>query len=175
MGEVKYWPAIGLIFLIAVTIARPVQAECDSTSGQAIAGTVVGAVLGGILGSKIGSGSGQKVAIGVGAIAGGFLGNRFGASLDCEDQVRHHETAQQSLETQQSGTPTTWQNPDSGDYGTVTPVRTYQRDDGVYCREFEQSITVNGTTENDVGHACRQEDATWTVIDVAENTAQPLN
>ena len=37
-------------------------------------------------------------------------------------------------------------NPDTGHYGTVTPLRTFQDAGGQYCREFQQTITVGGQT-----------------------------
>ena len=72
--------------------------------------------------------------------------------------------AQDALEYQRSGTAAAWTNPDNGNEGTVTPVRTYQRNDGSYCRDFTQTITVDGEFEEASGTACRQADGTWRMI-----------
>ena len=143
-----------------------VQAQCQQQSGggNQVVGTLLGAALGGLLGSQLGSGTGNSVAIGAGVLAGGFLGNRVGKSLDCRDLAYHNGTAQSSFETQRTGTTSSWQNPDSGAAGTVTPTKTYQRNDGVYCRDFDQTITVDGQTELAGGTACRQPDGSWRIV-----------
>ena len=144
----------------------PAHAQCDNqgTGGGEVVGTLLGAAVGGLLGSQLGSGDGNKVAIGAGVLAGGLLGNRIGQSMDCRDREYHGSTAQDALETQRSGTTSTWNNPDSGHSGTVTPTRTYQRADGTYCRDFTQSIYVDGRTEQANGTACRQSDGTWRIV-----------
>ena len=48
--------------------------------------------------------------------------------------------------------------------GTYTPTNTYQTTTGQYCREFQQTITVGGQTEDAYGTACRQEDGTWQIV-----------
>jgi surface antigen len=72
-------------------------------------------------------------------------------------------TTQASLEHTQTGTTSTWNNPDTGHRGTVTPVDTYRRDDGIYCREFQQTVVVAGEQQQAYGTACRQPDGTWKV------------
>ena len=157
--------ALGALLVLLVA-SSGVAAECQdrSGSGNEVVGTLLGAAIGGLVGSQIGSGSGNKVAIGAGVLAGGLLGNRVGQSLDCRDLEYHNGTAQSALETQRTGSTSQWVNPDSGHSGTVTPVQTYQRDDGVYCRDFEQTITVDGETELAGGTACRQSDGSWRVV-----------
>ncbi len=139
--------------------------ECDGqTGGGEVVGTLLGAALGGLVGSQFGKGSGRSVAIGAGVLAGGFAGNQIGESLDCQDRRFNATTAQDSLETQPTGTTSTWRNPDSGHEGSITPTRTYQRDDGIYCREFEQTVTIDGKTEQVTGTACRQSDGSWQIV-----------
>lgn len=145
--------------------ASGAKAQCanQNTGGSEIVGTLLGAALGGLLGSRIGSGTGNKVAIGAGVLAGGLFGNRVGAQMDCNDQGYHGRTAQNALETQRIGATSTWTNPDSGHSGTVTPTRTWQRYDGRYCREFEQTVQIDGRLERATGTACRQDDGTWRI------------
>ncbi len=137
--------------------------NCSRTSSGGIIGAVGGAVLGGFLGSKIGKGAGNLAATGAGVFLGGFLGNELGRRLSCKDQEMASTTAQQTLETQPSGTPVAWNNPDTGNSGTVTPVKTYQRADGTFCRDFQQIVTADGETEQLDGTACRQKNGTWVV------------
>ena len=51
----------------------------------------------------------------------------------------------------------TWNNPNTGNYGTVTPVREGTSNTGRYCREFLR--TIGGTKR--YGVACRQGDGVW--------------
>lgn len=154
-----------VLCVASALLSSAAAAECQrSGSGNEVVGTLLGAAIGGLVGSQIGSGSGTKVAIGAGVLAGGLLGNRVGKKLDCRDVEYHNGTAQTALETQRTGSTTEWVNPDSGHSGSVTPVKTYQRADGMYCRDFEQTITVDGKTELEGGTACRQSDGTWQVV-----------
>jgi hypothetical protein len=72
-----------------------------------------------------------------------------------------NNTSQQALETAQSGTAVPWQNPDGSSGGVITPSPAFQNAAGQPCREFQQSIMVNGQAEEAFGTACRQPDGTW--------------
>ncbi len=137
--------------------------NCSNWSGGAIVGTLGGAALGGFLGSQIGSGTGRLAFTGAGVLVGGLVGNQIGKALTCEDQQQVSQTTQNTLETQQTGTSVAWNNPDSGNSGTVTPTRTFQAADGRHCREFRQNVTVAGKTESGTGMACRRDDGTWEI------------
>ncbi len=152
-----------LIFVSLTLIGSPAHAECqqEETSGGEIFGTLAGAALGGLVGSQLGSGTGNKVAIGAGVVAGGFLGNRIGKAMSCQDQQQHYATTQDALETQKTGQTSTWTNPDTGHSGEITPTKTYTSTDGVPCRDFTQTLYVDGEFEEIQGTACRQPDGSW--------------
>ncbi|MCG8359860.1 MAG: hypothetical protein MI920_30210 [Kiloniellales bacterium] len=57
-----------------------------------------------------------------------------------------------------------WNNPDSGARGSVTPVRDGTSASGEYCREFQQTVTISGRTQETYGTACRQRDGSWRVV-----------
>ena len=150
-----------------VATAVMVLAACSSLEGQGekqIGGTLLGAAAGGLIGSQIGGGTGQLVAVGAGVLLGGLLGSEIGRSLDKADQAYAAQSYQNTLETTPTGHTSTWVNPDSGNQGSFTPVRTYQADSGEYCREFQQTITVGGQTEDAYGTACREPDGTWRIV-----------
>lgn len=148
--------------IVALMLSSNVYAECnpDETGSGELVGTLAGAALGGLVGSQFGGGTGNKIAIGAGVVAGGFLGNRIGESLDCQDQQYHYDTTQNALETQKTGQSSTWNNPDTGHSGEITPTRTYTSE-GQPCREFTQTIYVDGEYEEIEGTACRHEDGSW--------------
>ena len=159
----------GTLLLVAIAgNAHAQTAGCQNQgalgSSEQVVGTLLGAAVGGLLGSQIGGGTGNKIAIGAGVLAGGLLGNNVGSSLSCADQLQHGEAAQQAFETQPTGQTATWQNPDAQTSGAITPVSTYQRADGTYCRDYEQTVTIDGRYETATGTACRQPDGSWRIV-----------
>ncbi|MEX2644001.1 MAG: RT0821/Lpp0805 family surface protein [Acetobacterales bacterium] len=147
--------AVAALFLVTACAQEPGPKEG--------LGTVLGGVAGAVAGAQIGGGRGRDVAIATGAVLGALVGNEAGKSLDRADKIAMSRTTQNTLETQPSGTTATWRNPDSGNYGTVTPKPAVQTASGQYCREFQQTVTVGGATEQAYGTACRQPDGTWKI------------
>lgn len=126
-------------------------------------GTLGGAVAGGLLGSQIGGGTGKLVATGVGTLLGAYLGNQLGSSLDRADQA-YASQAEQRAYGAPIGQSISWNNPQSGNSGTVVPVRDGTMADGSYCREFQTTIVVGGKSERAMGTACRQPDGSWKIV-----------
>lgn len=153
---------MAVVGMVVISLPAQVNAE-DCQGSKETIGTVAGALIGGILGNQVGKGSGRKVATVLGAVAGGYAGNRIGESMDCADQQAHANTTHDALEYQPTGRPSSWNNPDSGHSGTVTPVRTWQQEDGKYCRDYKQSIVIDGKVEEATGTACRENDGTWRI------------
>lgn len=138
------------------------RAECGSpTSTNGIIGGLGGAVVGGLLGSTIGGGSGRTLATIGGALAGGLVGNSLATQLSCQDQHYVGNSTERSLD---SGKPVSWHNPDTGTYGDVKPVRSYNTEQGQYCREFQQTIYIDGERKQGYGTACRQPDGSWKIV-----------
>ena len=121
---------------------------------------VIGAILGGTVGaaagSRIGKGDGRILATVGGAIIGVLVGGNIGRAMDQVDQ----NCVGQVLERAPTGKTVIWKNPDQGEY-RVTPTRTYQTNNGSYCREYQTKIYIGGKLENAHGTACRQADGTW--------------
>lgn len=128
-------------------------------------GTIGGAVIGGVLGSKVGGGTGRGIAIGAGTLLGAALGSQIGESLDRADMAYYSRTSQRALETAQPGQSLPWENPESGNSGTITPSNYYQTAQGSYCREYTQTINVGGKSEKGYGTACRQPDGSWQIVE----------
>ncbi len=126
-------------------------------------GTLGGAAAGGLLGSQIGGGTGKLVATGLGVFLGGMLGSELGKSLDRADRIEASQ-AYNKAHAAPIGETITWSNPQSGHSGTYTPVREGTSTSGRYCREFQQTITVGGKTEQGYGTACRQPDGSWQIV-----------
>lgn len=127
-------------------------------------GTIAGAVGGAFLGANVGKGHGRTLGIAAGTILGGMLGNEIGASLDRADIAYYNKTQQNALELVSDNVPSRWVNPDSGNSGVVTPVKTYKTPAGNYCREFTQTIQIGNKQEEGYGTACRQPDGSWKIV-----------
>jgi surface antigen len=127
---------------------------------KTILGSMVGAAAGGLIGAAAGGGAAGIVG---GVLLGGLVGGVAGNALDQRDKQIAANNAQHTFETARTGQTTTWQNPDSGHSGTMTPTHTYQAADGQYCREYQQEITVGGEKHQSYGTACRQPDGTWKI------------
>jgi surface antigen len=119
---------------------------------------VVGAVLGGVAGALIGSHNGGGAAVG-GAIVGAILGGALGEAVDMSDQACYGQV----LEYVPNNQPVYWD--DDGAQYQVTPLRTYQNEDGLYCREYQTSIYIDGYPQDAYGKACRQPDGSWQLVD----------
>ena len=128
---------------------------------KAIIGGVGGAAAGGLLASAFNANTAGVLG---GAILGGLIGGAIGNRMDEADRREANRTTYRALESAPSGTTASWENPDTSNSGTVTPMRTYQAQSGEYCREFEQTITVAGETRQAYGTACRQPDGNWQVV-----------
>ncbi|MBT4018642.1 MAG: glycine zipper 2TM domain-containing protein [Alphaproteobacteria bacterium] len=150
--------------VVFVSIAALTLAGCEGAGEKEKLGTILGAAAGAIAGSQLGSGKGRTTAIAVGTLLGSLAGSSVGKSLDKLDLLELQRTQQGSLENNPSGQVSTWNNPDSGNSGTITPQPARQTAQGVYCREYQQTITVGGRTEEAYGEACRQTDGTWKIV-----------
>lgn len=149
--------------MAVLTILALLLAGCGSTQGggqiNQIGGGLLGGIAGGIAGAQIGGGYGQVAAIIGGTILGAALGSYVGGYMDRMDQQLVNKT----LETEPTGQTSRWRNPDTGYQYQVTPVNTYQKDSGQYCREFVTEVEVGGKTEQAYGTACRMPDGSWKI------------
>lgn len=135
---------------------------CQNMNKQS-GGTLIGGVAGGLLGSQFGKGEGQLLATGIGALAGAFVGNSIGQSLDEHDKLMLEKSSRQALEYSPSGSSVEWNNPDSGNYGSITPTKTVKRNNQ-YCREYMQEVVIGGEKKKAYGQACRQPDGNWKIV-----------
>jgi len=134
--------------------------ETIQDNPKAMLGGATGAAAGGLIGAAAGGGTAGIIG---GVLLGGLLGGAIGNALDQRDKRLAMEAAQQSFENSPTGTSTEWRNPDSGHSGTITPTRTYQDAGGQYCREYQQTVTVGGESQQAYGTSCRQPDGSWQI------------
>tara|TARA_R110000787_G_scaffold211281_3_gene321133 strand:+ start:78507 stop:79022 length:516 start_codon:yes stop_codon:yes gene_type:complete len=152
------------LILFSVLIVAFLTSGCEQRGQKETISTIAGAALGGLLGSQFGSGKGQLATTGLGVLLGALAGSEIGRSLDDVDRMKTDQAARKA-QSAPIGQKITWNNPDSGNSGSVTPVRDGTSADGLYCREFRQSITVEGKMETSTGLACRRADGTWRIVE----------
>lgn len=151
-----------VVLVLALAVGGCTVADFEARPKQT-AGTVLGAIGGGLAGAQFGGGSGQLVATAAGTLIGAWLGAEIGASLDRADHLYVQEATYSALENNPTDTASTWRNPDTGNYGAVTPTRTYRTERGD-CREFEQTVVIGGREETAYGAACREPDGRWRIV-----------
>lgn len=150
-----------LSFVVLGTMALTGCQNYQYAAGERQAvGTVLGGIGGGLIGSAIGSGSGQVVATAAGAIIGAIAGNEFGRRMDETDRVEANQAFHQATKCE-IGHTTYWSNPPTGHHGSIRPIRDGISSHGLYCREFQTTIFIDGRSERLYGQACRMRDGSW--------------
>jgi len=135
----------------------------DCRSNNEVGGAVVGAILGGILGNAVSHGQGGATLAGV--IIGGVGGASLAGNLDCQDRSYVYQTYYDGFERGRSRASYPWRNERTGDYGNLLVGDYYQDRDNYRCATYTQTIYVRGTPQVARGHACRQDDGTWALVD----------
>ncbi|RRJ85422.1 hypothetical protein D0544_03010 [Aestuariirhabdus litorea] len=82
-------------------------------------------------------------------------------SMTPEDVTLANQALDSALETQPSGQGSTWLNPQNNHSGSVTPTRTFRRQDGTYCRDYLETLAINGRYQQWRDTACRAADTRW--------------
>lgn len=149
--------------ITAIILATTMLYGCSGMNKQG-GGTLIGGVAGGLLGSQFGKGTGQLVATGAGVLIGALVGGHIGQTMDENDRKLAQLSSQKALEIGSSGQSVEWRNPDSGNYGYVTPERAFKNNQGQYCREYTQTVVVGGKQEKAYGQACRKPDGQWEIV-----------
>jgi surface antigen len=155
------WPR--LVASVLVSFALVGCAGSDLGTKQTV-GALAGAGAGGLLGAQVGKGGTQLAATAAGTLLGAFLGSEVGKSLDRADALYARRAEYRALEYAPSGHATAWRNPDTGHYGSVTPIETYESAGGAYCREFQHRAQIGGRSRDVYGTACRTPDGQWQVV-----------
>lgn len=180
---VRQWAlAVGVVLLASGC------AQVQTSDVTGVTGGALGGVFGGLLGSQVGSGTGQLAATAVGsslgALFGGAAGRSVGSGIDDAvggpsaapgayrapppapgpafgaDQAYVGE-AQAAATGMPLGESIAWENPGTGNYGTVTAIRDGTARGGQYCREFETLASLGGRSQVSYSVACQFPDGSW--------------
>ncbi|MDR3641838.1 MAG: glycine zipper domain-containing protein [Humidesulfovibrio sp.] len=125
----------------------------DKAQSGAGLGALAGATVGALTAkNKI---SGAAIGAGIGALLGYAIGNE----MDKYDKEQINKT----LETQPSGKPMAWKNPDNGTQYEATPSTPYSYNDKIY-RDITIKANVNGEEKDVKAKAYRNADGTWVLV-----------
>ncbi|MEI8396472.1 MAG: RT0821/Lpp0805 family surface protein [Rhodospirillaceae bacterium] len=158
MSVKRFGPAPAMMLVLALAVSA-----CETGGTKQTIGTLGGAAAGGLLGSQFGHGAGGLAMTAAGTLLGALVGSEVGRSLDTTDKMQV-QRAQQQAYMAPVGEAINWNNPQSGNSGTITTLRDGRTPNGSYCREFQQSIVVGGRSERAMGTACQQPDGTWKIV-----------
>ncbi len=78
-----------------------------------------------------------------------------------QDVAKAAAAVQSALEKHPDQKPLSWRNKATGASGQVLPVRTRKTDTGVYCRDYQERLTVGGKSARYDNTACRNRAGRW--------------
>ena len=153
----------GLMSLLMVSLLLVGCQGYQSQPGEkAVAGTVIGAVGGGLIGSTIGHGTGTAIAVTTGALLGGLIGHEIGDNMDEMEKTKVEKTFYHATQSE-IGETHYWNDKVSGHSGSIRPIRDGMYE-GLYCREFQTTVYIDGRVERMYGTACRTRDGKWVPV-----------
>ena len=68
---------------------------------------------------------------------------------------------QTTLESTPDGATRRWTNPQTGNSGEITPLRTYVSERGYFCRDYREEFALAGDSGRFYHTACRDDSARW--------------
>ena len=143
--------------LIPALAAAALLAGCQSSPKE----SATPGVYGGVINSQYGAGTPKLAATGTGTMVGAFIGKDVKIA---QADLPHAEAAAKRAYAAPVGERIFWNNPQSGNSGTITSTRDGYNSAGTYCREYQQTVTVGTQTELIYGTACKQADGTWKIV-----------
>lgn len=101
--------------LITMIVLLSLMSACGNQLNKAQSGAGIGAAGGALIGQAMGHHTGSTL---IGAAVGTMVGYMVGNEMDKYDNQRLTQVYEQGV----TGTPNTWENPDSGHMFQVTPL-----------------------------------------------------
>ena len=158
---------------------RPSLRECGETETRvtfmiirvafvAAVMALSGCTTSGLGGGRIPSpgGGGNNVAVAgtiIAAMDGGLIGGTIGSQLDAADRRTALQAEYRALEYSQAGNTVDWRGASAGVSGAVTAAQPY-RVGSQDCRQYSQTVSLNGQKQTARGTACRNPDGSWTPL-----------
>jgi surface antigen len=71
------------------------------------------------------------------------------------------QLVQTTLESTPDGATRRWTNPQTGNSGEITPLRTYVSEGGSFCRDYREELAISRDSGRFYHTACRDDAARW--------------
>lgn len=104
------------------------------------------------------------VALLAGCAATGSPGRSSGSvwsRLSAQEKAALAAAREDALERKPSCVASFWQGPSGRSRGEVVPPRTIRRADGIFCRDYRETLVVAGREYGRSGRACRTAAGEW--------------
>ena len=115
-----------LRIIITLIFSCILISSCKTTVSKETVGKIAGSIQGGIIGSQFGKGQGKLISIAAGTMLGSIIGGTIGKYLDDKDKEIMLKTTKTMLENENLGEQVSWQNPDTGNKGTVKANKSFK-------------------------------------------------
>lgn len=148
---------IGAIALVCSALAGCVTTSSSSSSLSGVTGRLTDGLIGGRGKSQ---GASEPMSAGAGALYAAWMIDELGRQLDDGDRRIAAEADFVALETGGAGVAREWHNPATGHRGQVTPGVAYAVNQYT-CRDFVDTVAMDGRKETRRSTACRQPDGSW--------------
>ncbi|CAK0777127.1 17 kDa surface antigen [Azospirillaceae bacterium] len=107
--------------------------------------------------------SGRVVAARLGSLVGAYIGAPA-TLIDSADQSAFQQAALRAYATPINEN-ITWSNPQTGNHGSVVSIREGWSQSGMWCREFQHTVSSGERKNSGFGTACRQRDGSWQIME----------
>jgi surface antigen len=105
----------------------------------------------------------QLIATATGGVFGALIVSELIHNMNDVDRLQVNQ-ANVTARSTPIGRQITWNNPQSSNAGSIIATRDGYSESGKYCREFYQTVSIGGNTEDAYGVACRQPDGSWQIV-----------
>lgn len=154
--------AAASLMVVGITACTPehIPLFYDTIDSPAVRVTPI---RGGLISSQFDPGKGPIAAAPQATILGAAIPGSPGRRLTRTDQIFAEEAGFRA-HSAALGQTVQWANPQTGNSGTITPIRQGLSTIGSVCRQYQQVINIAGSVEEAFGTACRQPNGDWVVV-----------
>lgn len=102
----------------------------------------------------------RKPGVPLGLVLDTWADNDIRTRMNDEDRLKNQQ-AEKRIVIAPPGQMVTWKNPDSGNFGTIVAMRDAYDKNGTFCREIQQTVSLDGQQKQGRSVVCQQDDGSW--------------
>ena len=134
-------------------------------NGPDPAAVIAGGLIGGLVGNSVSRGGGRTGGTIAGVVVGAAIGAALTNNMDCEDRSYAYKSYYDGFNSNRPNSDYDWRNERNGHSGRFHVNQYYDDPDGFHCATYRQTVTIDGRQRDSQGHACRQPNGAWAVVD----------